>query len=90
MNVFVDETAVLGHGQFGIVLKGIVKDSQEKVRTDVAVKTLKTSADVGSLKALLAELKFLETVGKHRNIVNLFAACTSNMRIGRENDYALA
>lgn len=87
LNVFLDETAVLGHGHFGLVLKGIVKDSQGKVRTDVAVKTLKTKADVGSLKALLTELKILASVGKHTNIVNLVGACTRKMGKGRESKY---
>lgn len=74
---------ILGHGHFGLVLKGVVKDAQDKVRIDVAVKTLKTKVDVGSLKALLSELKILASIGKHTNVVNLVGACTKKMSKGR-------
>jgi len=82
-NIYVDETAVLGHGHFGVVLKGVVKDSRSDVRISVAVKTLKSKTDVGSLKALLSELKILASIGKHSNIVNLVGACTKKMVKGK-------
>lgn len=81
--IWTDETVILGHGHFGLVLKGVVKDAQDKVRIDVAVKTLKTKVDVGSLKALLSELKILASIGKHTNVVNLVGACTKKMSKGR-------
>ncbi|ODM92143.1 Platelet-derived growth factor receptor alpha [Orchesella cincta] len=81
--LLIDETAVLGHGHFGVVLKGVVKDSRSEVRINVAVKTLKTKVDVGSLKALLSELKILASIGKHSNVVNLVGACTKKMGKGK-------
>ncbi|CAL8069221.1 unnamed protein product [Orchesella dallaii] len=80
--LLIDETAILGHGHFGVVLKGVVKDLRSEARINVAVKTLKTKVDVGSLKALLSELKILASIGKHSNIVNLVGACTKKMGKG--------
>lgn len=76
-----DETAVLGKGQFGKVLKGVYHEDIGK-KTDVAVKTLKTKNDVSALKSLLSELKIMATVGKHVNVVNLVGACTKRMARG--------
>lgn len=83
LTLFPDETVVLGHGHFGLVLKGVVRSSQSETRTDVAVKTLKTKVDVGSLKALLSELKILTSIGRNNNVVNLVGACTKKMGKGK-------
>jgi hypothetical protein len=48
-------------------------------RAPIAVKTVKKTADIGYLKALLSELKIMCYVGKHDNIVNLIGGCTQNI-----------
>uniref|UniRef100_A0A673LYH7 receptor protein-tyrosine kinase n=1 Tax=Sinocyclocheilus rhinocerous TaxID=307959 RepID=A0A673LYH7_9TELE len=52
---------------------GLVKD--ESV-TRVAVKMLKRNARFGEKEALMSELKILNYIGPHENIVNLLGACT--------------
>uniref|UniRef100_A0A672QMT7 receptor protein-tyrosine kinase n=1 Tax=Sinocyclocheilus grahami TaxID=75366 RepID=A0A672QMT7_SINGR len=68
---------VLGAGAFGKVVQatayGLVKD--ESV-TRVAVKMLKPSAHFEEKEALMSELKILNYIGPHENIVNLLGACT--------------
>ncbi|XP_050949189.1 macrophage colony-stimulating factor 1 receptor isoform X3 [Labeo rohita] len=68
---------VLGAGAFGKVVQatayGLVKD--ESV-TRVAVKMLKPSARFEEKEALMSELKILNYIGPHENIVNLLGACT--------------
>ncbi|ODN05900.1 Mast/stem cell growth factor receptor Kit [Orchesella cincta] len=66
--------SILGSGQFGLVLKARIGS------VFVAVKTVKPHADLIYLKSLLSELKVLQYVGPHRNIVNLIGASTSNIR----------
>ncbi|XP_043077630.1 macrophage colony-stimulating factor 1 receptor [Puntigrus tetrazona] len=68
---------VLGAGAFGKVVQatayGLIKD--ESV-TRVAVKMLKPSARFEEKEALMSELKILNCIGPHENIVNLLGACT--------------
>ncbi|OTF83587.1 protein tyrosine kinase-like protein, partial [Euroglyphus maynei] len=47
--------------------------------TIVAVKMLKNMATMEQLKALTSELKVLNFIGHHLNIVNLLGACTSRL-----------
>lgn len=47
--------------------------------TEVAVKMLKHCATMEQLKSLLSELKVLNYIGSHVNIVNLLGACTANL-----------
>ncbi|OXA58405.1 vascular endothelial growth factor receptor 1 isoform X2 [Folsomia candida] len=68
------EGTVLGSGQFGIVVQGRYKGNT------VAVKTIRHTMDIKYFKALLAELKILQYLGYHPNIVNLLGASTTNMR----------
>uniref|UniRef100_A0A8C1RIT1 receptor protein-tyrosine kinase n=1 Tax=Cyprinus carpio TaxID=7962 RepID=A0A8C1RIT1_CYPCA len=68
---------VLGAGAFGKVVQatayGLVKDESF---TRVAVKMLKPSAHFEEKEALMSELKILNYIGPHENIVNLLGACT--------------
>ncbi|XP_009293978.1 macrophage colony-stimulating factor 1 receptor 1 isoform X1 [Danio rerio] len=68
---------VLGAGAFGKVVQataiGLVKD---ETITRVAVKMLKPSARFEEREALMSELKILNYIGPHENIVNLLGACT--------------
>ncbi|XP_047205627.1 vascular endothelial growth factor receptor 1 isoform X2 [Girardinichthys multiradiatus] len=67
----------LGCGAFGKVMQasafGI--DSSTSSRT-VAVKMLKEGATASEHKALMTELKILNHIGNHLNVVNLLGACT--------------
>uniref|UniRef100_A0A8C8E194 receptor protein-tyrosine kinase n=1 Tax=Oryzias sinensis TaxID=183150 RepID=A0A8C8E194_9TELE len=67
----------LGRGAFGKVMQasafGI--DSASSCRT-VAVKMLKEGATASEQKALMTELKILNHIGNHLNVVNLLGACT--------------
>ncbi|KAM4544345.1 vascular endothelial growth factor receptor 1 [Fundulus diaphanus] len=67
----------LGRGAFGKVIQasafGI--DSSTGCRT-VAVKMLKEGATASEHKALMTELKILNHIGNHLNVVNLLGACT--------------
>ncbi|XP_038149758.1 vascular endothelial growth factor receptor 1 isoform X1 [Cyprinodon tularosa] len=67
----------LGRGAFGKVMQasafGI--DSSTSCRT-VAVKMLKEGATAIEHKALMTELKILNHIGNHLNVVNLLGACT--------------
>uniref|UniRef100_A0A8C1SHJ7 receptor protein-tyrosine kinase n=1 Tax=Cyprinus carpio TaxID=7962 RepID=A0A8C1SHJ7_CYPCA len=68
---------VLGAGAFGKVVQatayGLVKDESF---TRVAVKMLKRNAHFEEKEALMSELKILNYIGPHENIVNLLGACT--------------
>ncbi|KAL1006503.1 hypothetical protein UPYG_G00073190 [Umbra pygmaea] len=67
----------LGRGAFGKVMQasafGI--DNSTGCRT-VAVKMLKEGATPSEHKALMTELKILNHIGHHLNVVNLLGACT--------------
>ncbi|XP_036073285.1 vascular endothelial growth factor receptor 1 isoform X4 [Oryzias melastigma] len=67
----------LGRGAFGKVMQasafGI--DSASSCKT-VAVKMLKEGATASEQKALMTELKILNHIGNHLNVVNLLGACT--------------
>ncbi|RVE58758.1 hypothetical protein OJAV_G00197900 [Oryzias javanicus] len=67
----------LGRGAFGKVMQasafGI--DSASNCKT-VAVKMLKEGATASEQKALMTELKILNHIGNHLNVVNLLGACT--------------
>uniref|UniRef100_A0A3Q1GY33 receptor protein-tyrosine kinase n=1 Tax=Acanthochromis polyacanthus TaxID=80966 RepID=A0A3Q1GY33_9TELE len=67
----------LGRGAFGKVMQasafGI--DNAAGCKT-VAVKMLKEGATASEHKALMTELKILNHIGNHLNVVNLLGACT--------------
>ncbi|XP_047424727.1 vascular endothelial growth factor receptor 1 isoform X3 [Mugil cephalus] len=69
----------LGRGAFGKVMQasafGI--DASTSCRT-VAVKMLKEGATASEHKALMTELKILNHIGNHLNVVNLLGACTKS------------
>jgi len=65
----------LGAGEFGVVVKGNVKN----IRQSVAIKTIRANTEAPYFKALLSELKILQYIGSHPHIVNLIGACTGNL-----------
>ena len=92
----IDLGQILGVGAFGQVRKAKVfglKKVPEAYRgmigevnqcgITVAVKTLKNCASMEQLKSLLSELKTLNYIGRHVNIVNLLGACTANLIQGQ-------
>jgi len=79
MNVFPDETSVLGTGFFGVVMKGQITHPNGDTSI-VAVKKVKRNVGLVYFKALLSELKIMAHLGNHPNIVKLVGACTHNIR----------
>ena len=74
----------LGAGCFGRVVKAEavgLKDSEETVKT-VAVKMVRSEANIAAMEALIGELKILIYLGSHLNVVNLLGACTKQMYKG--------
>lgn len=69
----------MGAGCFGGVLKGqaegIIPGEESKTEI-VAVKMVRSYADLNALASLVSELKILIHLGSHLNIVNLLGACT--------------
>nr|XP_020455714.1 vascular endothelial growth factor receptor 1 isoform X2 [Monopterus albus] len=67
----------LGRGAFGKVMQACAFgiDNATGCRT-VAVKMLKEGATASEHKALMTELKILNHIGHHLNVVNLLGACT--------------
>uniref|UniRef100_A0A8D0CQA1 receptor protein-tyrosine kinase n=1 Tax=Sander lucioperca TaxID=283035 RepID=A0A8D0CQA1_SANLU len=67
----------LGRGAFGKVMQAAAFgiDNDTSCRT-VAVKMLKEGATASEHKALMTELKILNHIGHHLNVVNLLGACT--------------
>jgi serine/threonine protein kinase len=75
----------LGAGCFGRVVKvkavGLKTGSEETVKT-VAVKMVRSEANVSAMEALISELKILVYLGSHLNVVNLLGACTKQIHKG--------
>ncbi|KAI5627449.1 vascular endothelial growth factor receptor 1 isoform 1 precursor [Silurus asotus] len=67
----------LGRGAFGKVMQASAFGiSNSTGCTTVAVKMLKEGATASEHKALMTELKILNHIGHHLNVVNLLGACT--------------
>ncbi len=74
----------LGAGCFGRVVKAEavgLKGSEETIKT-VAVKMVRSEANVSAMEALISELKILDYLGSHLNVVNLLGACTKQLHKG--------
>ncbi|PSN38416.1 hypothetical protein C0J52_16327, partial [Blattella germanica] len=71
---------LLGAGAFGVVMKaeaiGILEYEET---TTVAVKMVKSGADLSYIKALASELKIMTHLGQHLNVVNLLGASTKKL-----------
>ncbi|RZF43417.1 hypothetical protein LSTR_LSTR001678 [Laodelphax striatellus] len=71
----------LGSGAFGLVMFGEANGIVRKgLVTPVAVKMVKNNYEISQIRALASELKIMQTIGKHLNIVNLLGACTDNLK----------
>lgn len=72
------EYTVLGRGAFGIVFLGRLDN-----RVTIAVKTVPKDADESKLAALLSEVKIMNFVGRHPNIVQLLGVQFIDLKKGR-------
>lgn len=72
-----DENEILGSGAYGTVLFGTLDRNKT-----VAVKTVSKPVDEMKLSALVAEIKVLDYVGTHPNIVGLMGAQISVLKQG--------
>ncbi|XP_026217644.1 vascular endothelial growth factor receptor 1 isoform X2 [Anabas testudineus] len=67
----------LGRGAFGKVMQAsAIGINNSRSCGTVAVKMLKEGATASEHKALMTELKILNHIGHHLNVVNLLGACT--------------
>ena len=75
----------MGTGAFGRVVKAeaIGLKSDEPVTT-VAVKMVRSRADIAAIQSLVSELKIMIHLGSHLNVVNLMGACTKDISKGDE------
>ena len=75
---------VLGGGNFGSVFNGNVNDLfHPGSNTKVAIKTVNNAFDGSHLHALMCEIKMLEKIDNHLNIVNMLGACTTQLSSGQ-------
>lgn len=74
----------LGVGQFGRVVKAQFSDSQKgDDEKTVAVKMVRSRANVSAMEALVSEMKIMSYLGSHLNVVNLIGACTKGISRGK-------
>lgn len=72
------ESAVLGSGAFGIVFQGRLDNT-----ITIAVKTVPKDGQESKLAALLSEVKTMNFVGRHPNIVQLLGVQFTDLKKGR-------
>jgi hypothetical protein len=74
----------LGGGSFGSVFEGLIDDpKQPGQKMKVAIKTVNNPRDESQVYALMCEIKVLEKLEKHPNLVNMIGACTTGHNTGR-------
>ena len=74
---------LLGGGSFGSVFEGSAEDLiQSRRKIKVAIKTVNNPLDHSQLYALMCEIKVLDMLDLHLNLVNMLGACTSQIRNG--------
>lgn len=75
----------LGIGCFGRVLQAEavgINDGSNRAVSTVAVKMVRSQTDTTALEGLISELKILNHLGSHINILNLLGACTKAINRG--------
>jgi len=75
----IDWCNLLGQGAHGVIYKGILTDNNHPV----AIKTSRFSKI--AFKQILSEIKILIYVGKHENILSIFGANTTDLRMGMDS-----
>lgn len=76
----------MGSGAFGRVVKAeAVNFRDDEPVTTVAVKMIKNQSHVNtdSLEALVGEMKIMQYLGSHLNVLNLLGACTKEISKGK-------
>ncbi|CAO4370135.1 unnamed protein product [Caenorhabditis nigoni] len=68
---------VIGEGAFGQVFKGILRAPNGQV-VPVAVKQLKANAIDEEREEFIREIRMMQTVGRHENIVAMYGYCMCN------------
>ena len=68
----------IGGGSFGSVYEGILLEQEIKV----AIKSVNDSLDRSQVFALMCEIKVLDKLDKHINLVNMIGACTTQQSSG--------
>ena len=74
----------LGGGSFGSVHDGMAEDpTQPGQMNKVAVKSVKNPLDPAQIYALICEIKVLDKLEYHLNLVNMVGACTTEFQSGK-------
>jgi serine/threonine protein kinase len=74
----------LGGGSYGSVHEGMVEDPiQPGQMNKVAIKSVKNSLDPAQTFALICEIKVLDKLEYHLNLVNMVGACTTEFKSGK-------
>ena len=74
----------LGGGSYGNVHEGMADDLiHPRQRIKVAIKSVKNPLDPAQIFALISEIKVLDKLERHLNLVNMVGACTSEIKNGR-------
>ena len=72
----------LGVGQYGRVVKAKISGLRGHDEKTVAIKMVRSRANVSALEALVSEMKIMSFLGSHLNVVNLIGACTKGITKG--------
>ena len=74
----------LGGGTFGRVHEGIAEDlSNPGQKIKVAIKSVKNPLDPAQIYAMTCEIKVLDKLEFHLNLVNMMGACTTELKNGK-------
>lgn len=73
----------MGEGQFGIVFKGSFLHRNTGIVTSVAIKTIRPETFGETMQTFLNEIKIMQLVGEHPNIVKILGACVEDVGSGK-------
>jgi serine/threonine protein kinase len=75
---------LLGGGNFGSVFEGETNDLvHPPQRIKVAIKVVNNPLDHSQLSVLMSEIKILDKLDVHLNLVNMIGACTTQIKDGK-------
>ena len=74
----------LGGGSFGSVHEGMVEDPiHPGQKNKVAIKSVNNPLDPAQIYSLICEIKVLDQLEMHPNLVNMMGACTTKFKSGK-------
>ena len=74
----------LGSGNFGSVHEGMVEDPiHPGQKNKVAIKSVSNPLDPAQIYSLICEIKVLDQLETHPNLVNMIGACTTKFKSGK-------